>query len=291
MRLARSLIMVVALGLVSSAAASGAEPRRPVRIFEPVVRQADPRFRRSSGGSLAGIVLSAIRARLDRMGETVFVEDHPSRKDRPCLEQPTHECLLASDISKDANLLLGEVNQTGDRSYELTLRLWQFSPAGSLAESPVVVGSACNKCSDDELTEAVKELAGNLLDRGGAPEASAAAPRSTGEQCSAPKLCMLPSSAGTASGIESRLASTLQGITWGGFALSAVATIALFAVNKTGAGAIETGGYRVDHVLTPASWTAAGLTVLTLGIAIPTTILTNRAKLRKPASASAASSP
>ena len=289
MRLARSLIMVVALGFVSSAPVSGAEPRRPVRIFEPVVRQADPRLRRS-GASLTGIVLGAIRARLDRMGEAVLVEDHPSRKDRPCLEQPTHECLLASDIPKDASVLLGEVNQTGERSYELTLRLWQLLPSGSLAESPVAVSSSCNKCSDDEVTEAVKDLAGSLMDRGSASEASAIAPRPPSEQCSAPKLCLLPGT-GTASGIDPRLASTLQGITWGGFALSVVATIALFAVNNTGAGAIETGGYRVDHVLTPASWTAAGLTVLTLGIAIPTTILTNRAKLRKPASASAASAP
>lgn len=82
-------------------------------------------------------------------------------------------------------------------------------------------------------------------------------------------------------GIDPTLAKTVKALTWGGFAVSAAMTIGLFVANKTTAGTeVLSGGTSIEGTLWRPAWTAAGLSVGILAIAIPTTVLVDRAQKR-----------
>lgn len=84
-------------------------------------------------------------------------------------------------------------------------------------------------------------------------------------------------------------ARTVMGISWGAVALSGAATVGLLAANYAGAGSNVVGTrLRVDDELLPAVGTAAGATLLSLGVAIPLTFMVHRAA-RPPAPANPAS--
>lgn len=321
MRFTRCLIMTVALCLVCSAGKSRAESTQVANYVLTNIELTPPNFEKSvAKEDLGGKVRSAIAVRLGPMGYTVTNRENLNDSDRKCLAAPTHECLQESGIPKDTRVLWGKIAYHPLKNYELQLRLWHLAPSGSLASVPLEDSGKCKpKCSGDALASAMKELAGGLLQSSSHSESTAIASLSTGELSFAPKPGTTPTRAGPAAGTEPkpatatpapvipkdaaggsppsaastsslhpRLASAVLGLTWGGFVLSAGATVALFAGNRTGLGTIETDGYRVDHVLTPAAWTAAGLSALTLAIAIPTTVLARRAGGQAPTSPSAA---
>lgn len=83
-------------------------------------------------------------------------------------------------------------------------------------------------------------------------------------------------------------ARTVKGLSWGAVALSGAATIGLLAANYAGAGSsvVESRLQVGNSLLTPA-WVAAGATLVTLGVAIPLTIMVDRAG--RPVSANPAS--
>ena len=76
--------------------------------------------------------------------------------------------------------------------------------------------------------------------------------------------------------VDHRTAKLVKGLVWGAFAASAATTVALFAVNATGAGSIVGSAEHTENALIRPAWTAAGFTVLSLGIAIPITMLVSR---------------
>ena len=76
---------------------------------------------------------------------------------------------------------------------------------------------------------------------------------------------------------------TLKTLAWGGVAVSAATSLGLFIANATEAGTrTDASGYRIGDTLWYPAWTAAGLTVGMLGLAIPTTLFVNRATESRP---------
>ena len=96
-------------------------------------------------------------------------------------------------------------------------------------------------------------------------------------------LSKVPQSVETATSVPaSRLAPStaraIKGLVWGGVALSAATSVGLFIANSTGAGThVENNGIPITNTLGAFAWGAAGLTVGLLGLAIPTTVIVNRA--------------
>lgn len=68
-----------------------------------------------------------------------------------------------------------------------------------------------------------------------------------------------------------------KGAVWSIFAAGAATTLALLAANYSGPGQYQGAGFTVSNRLLPAVGASAGLSILALGVAIPTTILIDRA--------------
>lgn len=79
-----------------------------------------------------------------------------------------------------------------------------------------------------------------------------------------------PSSGILGRGESSTAAKVAKGGVWGLFAATAATSIALFAANETaaGTGGTPSGGTVINRLTAPA-WTAAGISLGTLGVAIP----------------------
>lgn len=314
------MIMTVALGLICSAATSSAEPWRPAHIFLPDVRLRPGKFPSSVSAKKAAVdtkkaaetVRSAIVQRLEYLGETVVGESDPSSTHRACLNEPTPDCLHSQGLPKDASVLWGKIEYSAALGCTLTLRFWQRLPSGLLAPDPAEASVPfAKKCAIGNLANAVKDAAGHLVEGSSPSKSTAVASPAASEPSSAPKSNAPPASpapvpdgksaakssstappgpsdaaggpplgASPASDDHPRLARAVLGLTWGGFVLATGAMVSLFAVNRSDYGALETDGYRVNHVLTPATWTALAATAVTLTIAIPTTVLTRRARSR-----------
>jgi hypothetical protein len=71
-------------------------------------------------------------------------------------------------------------------------------------------------------------------------------------------------------------AKLIKGAVWGFFASSAVTTAALLATNYTSAGHVDAGSQTVSNLMLPGAAATGVLTIISLGIAIPTTILIDR---------------
>jgi hypothetical protein len=75
-----------------------------------------------------------------------------------------------------------------------------------------------------------------------------------------------------------RTARLLKGVTWGAFAATAIAGIALLAANSTSAGTyVDDNGRAISNALWRPGWAVAGISIGLLGLAIPTTIVIERA--------------
>lgn len=78
--------------------------------------------------------------------------------------------------------------------------------------------------------------------------------------------------------IDPSTAKIVKGLTWGAFAISAATAIGLFIADSTDAGTrIDANNRTIQHQLNYPAWTAAGLSAVMLGIAIPSTLVVNRA--------------
>jgi hypothetical protein len=105
--------------------------------------------------------------------------------------------------------------------------------------------------------------------------------------CEEPAMQKSIAPAGAApSGIDPKLAKFVQGSIWGLFAASAATSIGLFAANETSAGTVMSAGAGGNYALTRPAWAMASVAVVSLGLAIPTTILVRRAQRASEASSS-----
>lgn len=82
-----------------------------------------------------------------------------------------------------------------------------------------------------------------------------------------------PRTTDPASTVDPKLAKTLKGIVWGAVAVSAIATGAVLGANYSSAGQVKGENSDIGNRLLPAVGFGIGATVLSLGVAIPTTIL------------------
>ena len=84
--------------------------------------------------------------------------------------------------------------------------------------------------------------------------------------------------------IDPATAKLVKGSLWGLFTASAVTSIALLSINFTSAGTkVDVNGNEITRQLWYPGWTAAGISLAILAIAIPTTHIVNRRVLKDPA--------
>lgn len=153
----------------------------------------------------------------------------------------------------------------------------------------------CAACDRDSFLEQVKSAALNILShcfgdscaRAGRSRAPAEAcrpfeaPRCDGVETTM-SLVDVPQPAAPVSAkqppeMSPRLARLTKGAVWSFFAASAATTAILLAANYGPAGRVQVGSSTANNALLPAVGATAALSLISLGIAIPTTILVDRA--------------
>jgi phage FluMu protein Com len=143
----------------------------------------------------------------------------------------------------------------------------------------------CPACDKEELISKLRTATGNLLDRcrgdqcGSRAQTMPAPP----EVCQPFPVCNGANIAVTSADLGNPMSSVqahrnriVTGLAWGAFAASAATSILLFGLDQTSISTIQSNGRAVDHTLYGPAWAMAGASLLTLGVAIPTTLLLDR---------------
>ena len=189
--------------------------------------------------------------------------------------------LLGED---SAGQVIGVEVQTATRA-----QVWVYSEATGKSESTAV---DCAGCSKEEFADRIGLAAIGLVsrcvgpqcpgnDRGG-DRASNTPPVASCEPFVEPecksKALDTPALGTSSSGGNPKLAKLALASTWGIFSASAATAIALFAANSTSAGAIPdpSGTREIQNALIGPAWTMVGVAGLSLGLAIPVTIVSRQ---------------
>lgn len=194
--------------------------------------------------------------------------------------------VLKKIVAKDpgAQVFGAEIKEKG------AIELFLFDGPTLITQTQMV---ECPGCEKEELAEKVRQAGMQLLshcfgdDCGGGgvtrsrPPAEVCVPF-LAPQCGGGPLLLSPGTGGDGSRapeISPRLARLTKGAMWGVFAGTAAGSVALLAANFSGAGLKDVGvGERNNTLLAPAA--AMGVaSLLVLGVAIPVTILVDRAAL------------
>ena len=85
-----------------------------------------------------------------------------------------------------------------------------------------------------------------------------------------------------------KTAKLVKGGVWGLFAASAATAITLAILNETSVGDQTARFQKLHHQLTPTAWTMAGVTALSLAIAVPATVVVDKKSRTQPALGGAA---
>jgi hypothetical protein len=161
-----------------------------------------------------------------------------------------------------------------------------FDPPSGASDSRAL---SCRDCDHTALALAVKEAVAELLDRClGAQCAGVAAAPPTACQpfplasCGSSALSALLDPQLSAAGpagrhIDRGSARLVNGALWGLFAGSTVASGALLIANATAGTYVDPKGIPIENALWRPAWTAAGISIALLGVAIPVTVLINKA--------------
>lgn len=145
----------------------------------------------------------------------------------------------------------------------------------------------CQDCSKEDLADKVAGRSASLLDEAAKPEpadgASASAAKPPAEACTPLEIPLCGStraSVGSAAsgGIDPKLAKIVKGSLWGLFAASAASSIGLFVANATSAGQIPGSTEHAQDALVRPAYATTAAAVVSLGLAIPITVLINRAQ-------------
>lgn len=168
------------------------------------------------------------------------------------------------------------------------LQLFLFDQKTELTEGKLIDCPECEKDRDALIARVQPEIPA-LLEHCFAESCSNANPSSApppAEACSPFPDPICGGDAGPASSaalssgrhIDPATAKLVKGALWGIFAGSAAAAIGLAAANSTSAGTYVSGGHEHYNVLAQPAWALTGVAIVSLGLAIPTTILVNRAQ-------------
>lgn len=171
--------------------------------------------------------------------------------------------------------------------------VWIFDQHSQMTDGLIV---DCAGCDKDALLAKTRAAAEQLLDRCLGPHCSnSASPmRRPPEACEPYLACggtELASATDAAApsgslGIDPKLARLVKGSLWGLVGATAASSLLLLALDQTAAGTFRQDGREVTHVLAPASIGLAAASGLALGLAIPVTLLVNRAAPRSRSEAS-----
>lgn len=222
-------------------------------------------------------VLAALRTQLDSLGRSVTpVPGEPksySREGLLSIVSGQHNArVLGADVQKDGKVAL-----------------FLFDQKTELTDAKTV---SCNDCDRDSLIAQVKQGASDLLDRcigtqcsgtGLAPPVEACEPFPN-SSCGTDLLS--PPTAGPASNrgpyIDQKTAKIVKGLAWGAVALSGATAVGLFAANAAGAGRLS-GTYEMEtQPLIAPAYAATALAAVSLGFAIPITLVVRRAQRSTP---------
>jgi len=154
--------------------------------------------------------------------------------------------------------------------------LWVFD---GLTEKTQPLNVPCAGCDKEELGRKVALSALAVLDTcfDGKCEKGTTPLRPPAEACQPMTEAICGPTGGLGHNLNPTSAKIIKGLTWGAFAVSATTTVALFAANASGAGStVGTYEQTVNGLVRPAL-TAAAFTGLSLVVAIPVTILVNKA--------------
>ncbi len=154
--------------------------------------------------------------------------------------------------------------------------LWVFD---GLTEKTQPLNVPCAGCDKEELSRKVALSALAVLDTcfDGKCEKGTTSLQPPAEACQPMTEAICGSSGGLGNNLNPTSAKIIKGLTWGAFAASATTTVALLAANASGAGStVGTYEQTVNGLVRPAL-TAAAFTGLSLVVAIPVTILVNKA--------------
>ncbi len=244
----------------------------------------------------------AVRRYLRSLGYPAAVLNAPPASPE-CQGEACVRLLQKSCPSSHPRILLGgrveEVNKV------VRIRLWMHDYT---AQKTAYHDEFCANC---EMDQALTLGAAEIIERPryeAPPDATpiycqvapAATPMSRPQEACAPyvacggpddaSLLAAPAPKGGGMGIDPKRAKLVKGAVWGGFALSAAATLALVIANFTAPLRDPTGTASPNPFLLPAIYATSTLTVLSLGVAIPTTIVVDRATAGQPASGPGSSS-
>lgn len=224
---------------------------------------------------------AALKGQLESLGRTVLpVTSEPKTYGRDVLQAIVKE-------QQNARVLMADAQKDGK------VAVYLFDQKTSLTDGKTV---SCPDCERDNLITQVREAATELLDRcfgvqcatnATAPPPAEACEPFPVEQCAGLDLPIKrPEPVVSSTGmIDPLTAKLVKGLSWGAFAASTATAVGLFVVDATDAGtsADPTDPTRmIRHQFNYPAWTATGLSVLMLGVAIPTTLVVNRAARLKP---------
>lgn len=240
----------------------GAAPVRSNKLAVVVYGDAKPR----------GAVWSAVRSAVQSTGRDVAQTHSEAKSFGP------------SDLRKMLREPSGQV-----LGVELTpegASMWVFD---GVTERTQPINVDCQACDREELGRRVSLAALAVLDTcfdAQCAEAAKGTPmRAPAEACAPFKepacgggdLVMTPDGRRLGGGgLDPRTAKLVKGLLWGAFAASAATTVALFAANAAGAGSLVGNAEHTENSLIRPAWTATGFTLLSLSVAVPTTILVSR---------------
>jgi hypothetical protein len=144
----------------------------------------------------------------------------------------------------------------------------------------------CAGCTAERLiskiTESAKDHLAHCFDKE-CPQSARIPPEEACQPWATP-ICaaQTPNSASGGRHIDPNTAKWIKGGVWGLFAAGAATTVTLAILNETSVGDIAAGPLNLHHGLTRPTWFGVGMTALTLAIALPTTVVVNKASQRFP---------
>jgi len=110
-----------------------------------------------------GRLRAALIEHLELMGETVKAMDNAPGS-RRC---STRDCQMALAQERQADILYGDIEQTSESTYDLTLWLWKFdnNTGAPITEYPLGTKETCSSCDEAKLTQKLIELAGSFSEQ------------------------------------------------------------------------------------------------------------------------------
>lgn len=143
----------------------------------------------------------------------------------------------------------------------------------------------CPACDKEELIGKLRTATSNLLDRcrGDQCGSRAVTMRAPAEVCQPFPVCGGASPAVSSADLGAPVSSVqvhrnriVTGLAWGTFAATAATSALLFGLNETSVGSTTLDDRRLNYVLANPAWAMAASSLVSLGVAIPATLLLDR---------------